>query len=611
VSHYKSNVRDQVFNLFEVFGVDQVLGDGTYSDLDVDTAREMLAEMSRLAEGPIAESFVEGDRNPPVFDPETHSVALPESFKKSVRTVLEAGWDKVGIDEALGGTPMPRALVWALQEHILGANPAVWMYGGGAGFANIVYHLGTEEQKKWAVLAAERGWGSTMVLTEPDAGSDVGAGRTKAVKQDDGSWHIDGVKRFITSADSDDLFENIFHLVLARPEGAKPGTKGLSLFFVPKFLFDPKTGEPGERNGVFVTNVEHKMGLKVSATCELTFGQHGVPAKGWLVGEVHNGIAQMFEVIEQARMMVGTKAIATLSTGYLNALDYAKNRVQGADLTQMTDKTAPRVTITHHPDVRRSLMTQKAYAEGLRALYLYTSTYQDTEVAKAVNGVDAELAVRVNDLMLPVVKGVGSEQAYAKLTESLQTFGGSGFLQDYPIEQYIRDAKIDSLYEGTTAIQAQDFFFRKIVRDKGAALAHVSGQIEEFVKNESGNGRLKAERELLATALADVQAMTASLTSYLMAAQEDISSIYKVGLGSVRFLMSVGDLVIGWLLQRQAAVALKALDAGVSDADRAFYQGKIAVASFFAKNFLPLLTSTRQVVETIDNDIMELDEAAF
>src|SRR6201984_1743820 len=537
VSHYKSNVRDQVFNLFEVLGVDKALGQGEYSDLDADTAREMLTEMSRLAEGPVAESFVDADRNPPVFDPETHSVTLPESFKKSVRAVIDGGWDKVGLEEVLGGLPMPKALLWALHEHILGANPAVWMYGGGAGFANIFYHLGTEEQKKWAVLAAEREWGATMVLTEPDAGSDVGAGRTKAIKQDDGSWHIDGVKRFITSGDSGDLFENIFHLVLARPEGAGPGTKGLSLFFVPKFLFDFETGEPGERNGVFVTNVEHKMGLKVSATCELSLGQHGVPAKGWLVGEVHNGIAQMFEVIEQARMMVGTKAIATLSTGYLNALEYAKSRVQGADLTQMTDKTAPRVTITHHPDVRRSLMTQKAYAEGQRALYLYTATYQDAAVAEALHGVDTNLAVRVNDLMLPVVKGVGSEQAYAKLTESLQTFGGSGFLQDYPIEQYIRDAKIDSLYEGTTAIQAPDFFCRKIVRDKGVALPHVAGQIEQFVKNEDGNGRLKAERALLQTALTDVQGMAASLTGYLVNAQEDPSSLYKVGLGSVRFLI--------------------------------------------------------------------------
>jgi hypothetical protein len=319
----------------------------------------------------------------------------------------------------------------------------------------------------------------------------------------------------------------------------------------------------------------------------------------------------MFDVIEQARMMVGTKAIATLSTGYLNALEYAKDRIQGADLTQMMDKTAPRVSIMHHPDVRRSLMTQKAYAEGMRALYLFTATYQDPEVAKAVNGVDAELAMKVNDLMLPIVKGVGSEQAYAKLTESLQTFGGSGFLQDYPVEQYIRDAKIDSLYEGTTAIQAQDFFFRKIIRDKGVALAHVAGQIEEFVRNESGNGRLKTERALLAKALEDVQGMAATLTGYLMAAQEDPQSIYKVGLGSVRFLMSMGDLVMGWLLLRQSAVAIAALDAGVSDADQSFYEGKIAAASFFAKNFLPLLVGTRQVIEALDNEVMELDEAAF
>ncbi|MGV0743989.1 acyl-CoA dehydrogenase [Mycolicibacterium sp. XJ870] len=611
MSHYKSNVRDQVFNLFDVFGLDRALGAGEYSDLDADTAREMLTEMARLAEGPIAESFAEGDRNPPVFDPDAHTVTLPEAFKKSVRAAIDGGWDKVGLYEDLGGVPAPKALLWALNEHILGANPAVWMYAGGAAFAQIFYDNATEEQKKWAVLAAERGWGATMVLTEPDAGSDVGAGRTKAVKQEDGSWHIDGVKRFITSADSDDLFENIFHLVLARPEGAGPGTKGLSLFFVPKYLFDFETGEPGERNGVYVTNVEHKMGLKVSATCELTFGQHDKPAVGWLVGEVHNGIAQMFDVIEQARMMVGTKAIATLSTGYLNALEYAKERVQGADLTQMTDKTAPRVTITHHPDVRRSLMTQKAYAEGMRALYLYTATFQDVEVAKAVHGLEGELAHKVNDLLLPVVKGFGSEQAYAKLTESLQTFGGSGFLQDYPIEQYIRDAKIDSLYEGTTAIQAQDFFFRKIVRDKGQALAYVSGEIEQFIKNESGNGRLKTERELLATALADVQGMAATLTGYLMAAQEDQASIYKVGLGSVRFLLSVGDLLLGWLLARQAAVAIEKLDAGATGADRSYYEGKIASASFFAKNVLPLLTSTRQVLETIDNEVMELDEAAF
>ena len=606
MSHYKSNVRDQLFNLFEVFGMDKVLGEGPYGDLDGDTAREMLAEITRLAEGPIADSFADGDRNPPVFDPDTHTVTLPVAFKKSVRTIIDGGWDKIGLDEELGGMPMPRALQWALMESVLGANPAVYMYSMGAGFAQIMYNQATEEQKKWAILAAERGWTSTMVLTEPDAGSDVGAGRTKAVPQPDGTWHLDGVKRFITSGDADDLGENILHLVLARPEGAGPGTKGLSLFFVPKYHFDFETGEPGERNGVYVTNLEHKMGLKVSATCELSLGQHGTPAVGWLVGEVHNGIAQMFEVIEQARMMVGTKAIATLSTGYLNALEYAKSRIQGADLTQMTDKTAPRVSITHHPDVRRSLMTQKAYAEGLRSLYLYAAAHQNDDVAQLVSGADPELAHRVDDLLLPVVKGVGSERAYQILTESLQTFGGSGFLQDYPIEQYIRDAKIDSLYEGTTAIQAMDFFFRKIVRDHGQALAHVASQVSTTI--DSCDAGLKQQAEQLRTALEDVQAMTAALTGYLMSASENPTEIYKVGLASVRYLLAVGDLLIGWRLLAQANVAAAALAEGK---DENFYRGKIATAAFFASNLLPGLSSVRSIIEDIDDEIMQLPEAAF
>ncbi|WP_132992453.1 acyl-CoA dehydrogenase [Gordonia zhaorongruii] len=608
MGHYKSNLRDLHFNLFEMFQLDKVLESGQFGDLDHETAVDMLREVRTLAEGPIAESFTEADRNPPVFNPDDHSVTMPEGFAKSYKAFIDAGWDKVGVDEELGGMPAPRSLYWALGEMVLGANPPVFMYAAGSGFSNIFYDNATDEQKKWATICAEREWGATMVLTEPDAGSDVGAGRTKATLQEDGSWHIDGVKRFITSADQD-MTENIFHLVLARPEGAGPGTKGLSLFFVPKFHFDGETGELGDRNGVYVTNVEDKMGIKASATCELTFGQHGTPAKGWLVGEVHSGIAQMFDVIEHARMMVGTKAISTLSTGYLNALEYAKERVQGADLTQMTDKAAPRVSITHHPDVRRALLTQKAYAEGLRAIYMYTASHQDPVSAEIVSGADAETAHKVNDLLLPIVKGVGSERAYEKLTESLQTLGGSGFLKDYPIEQYIRDSKIDSLYEGTTAIQAQDFFFRKIIRDKGQALAHVAGQVQDFIDNGEG---FADERALLKTALDDVQAMAAKLTGWLMGAQEDPKNLYLVGTASVRFLMSVGDLLIGWLLLRQASVAQVALDGGASGDDKAFYEGKVATGRFFAKNMLPQLTSTRHIVENnVDNELMELDEAAF
>ncbi|OLF18228.1 acyl-CoA dehydrogenase [Actinophytocola xanthii] len=610
MGHYQSNVRDLEFNLFEVFEVQQRLGKGVLAESDEETVRGVLGELNKLATGPLAEAFTDGDRNPPVFDPTTHSVTLPASFRKSYQQLWDGEWWRMGLINELGGLGLPPSVQWAAAELLLGSNPPLFMYLSGPNMAQVLHRNGTDEQKRWAEIMLERGWGATMVLTEPDAGSDVGAGRTKAVRQDDGSWHIDGVKRFITSAEHD-LTENIVHLVLARPEGAGPGTKGLSLFFVPKFHFDHETGELGERNGVFVTGVEHKMGIKASTTCELSFGQHDVPAKGWLVGEVHNGIAQMFQVIEYARMMVGTKAIATLSTGYLNALNYAKERVQGADMTQMLDKSAPRVTITHHPDVRRSLMLQKAYAEGLRAVYLYTATMQDQVWTGEGDETSLDLAERVNDLLLPIVKGVGSERAYEQLAQSLQTLGGSGFLQDYPIEQYIRDSKIDSLYEGTTAIQSLDFFFRKIVRDKGVALTHLAGQISAFIEAESGNGRLKEERALLKQALEDVQGMLGAMFGYASGSQEDSKNIYKVGQHSVRLLMATGDLLIGWLLQRQAEVAIARLDAGVTGRDQAFYEGKIAVASFFARNVLPELSAGRKIVEAADNSLMDLDESAF
>jgi hypothetical protein len=612
MGHFKSNTRDIAFNLFEVFGTDQVLEKAPFGDLDEDTARGMIAEVAKLAEGPLAASFAEGDRTPPVFDPDTNSVTMPEGIKKSYQALHDSEWWRLETLPELGGQLAPRTVVWAIAEQVLGSNPALHMYMAGAPFAGILHRNGNDEQKQIAQLMIDRGWGATMVLTEPDAGSDVGAGRTKAVEQPDGTWHIEGVKRFITSAEHD-MAENIIHLVLARPEGAGPGTKGLSLFVVPKFHFDPKTGELGERNGAFVTNVEHKMGLKASTTCELRFGENpDVPAKGWLVGDVHDGIAQMFQVIEHARMMVGTKAIATLSTGYLNALDYAKTRVQSADLTRAADKTAPRVTIINHPDVRRSLMLNKAYAEGLRALVYYTASVQDRILIAEASGAEHSLDVAINDLLLPIVKGAGSERSYDQLAQALQTFGGSGYLQDYPLEQYIRDAKIDTLYEGTTAIQAQDFFFRKIVRNKGAALGALSAEITEFLASLEDEARLKEERAALQKALEDFGGMVAAMFGQLMSGQEDVRNVYKVGQNATRLLMSAGDLMVGYLLLRQASVALRALDAnGVSAADRAFYEGKPAVARFFAMTVLPELAARRQVVEAMDNALMDVPEASF
>jgi alkylation response protein AidB-like acyl-CoA dehydrogenase len=560
MTHFRSNVADLRFNLFELLNMGDLL---ERYELDEQTVNDMLVEVERLAAGPVAESFAEVDRNPPVYDPATYSVRMPEAFKRSYRAWMDAEWWRMDMPPEAGGQSAPRMLWWALVELIQGAQAPVFVFGGGPSFAGLLHTLGTPAQQRVAQIMVERRWGATMVLTEPDAGSDVGAGRAVASPQDDGSWHIRGVKRFITSAEHD-LEENIVHFVLARPEGAGPGTKGLSMFLVPKYLFDPETGALLQRNGVFATNVEKKMGIKVSTTCELTFGADE-PAVGWLVGEVHDGIAQMFKVIESARMQVGVKAIATLSTGYLNALEYAKVRVQGADLTRATDKTAPRVTIDRHPDVRRMLMLQKAYAEGLRSIYLYTASVLDRGDAA------------MNDLLLPIVKGVGSERSWEMLTLSLQTLGGSGFLQDYPIEQYLRDTKIDSLYEGTTGIQGQDFFFRKVARDDAEVLNRLFATIEEL------------DDERLRAALADVRAMAETLLGWQKASAQEPEEIYKVGQNTTRFLMSVGDLLIGWLLLKSARIS----------------ESKRPVAEFFAHTVLPELTSRRRVLEATSNALME------
>ena len=621
MSHYKSNVRDIEFNLFEVLGRQEILGTDPYADLDRETVSAILAEVSHLATTKLAESFADGDDTLPVFDPKTHAVTVPEDIKKSFRALRDSETWQLELPSELGGQPTPPSVQWAVHELNIGANPSVSLYSAGPKFAYMLWAVGNERDRRIAKIMIERQWGATMVLTEPDAGSDVGAGRTRAIPQPDGTWHIEGVKRFITSAEHD-LTENIIHLVLARPQGVEgvggPGTKGLSLFIVPKFGFDLETGElTGERNGVFATNLEKKMGIKASTTCELTFGDAGVPAKGWLLGEVHDGIAQMFRVIEHARMLVGTKAIATLSTGYLNALEYAKTRVQGPDLIQAPDKAASRVTITHHPDVRRSLMTQKSFTEGLRALLLYAATIQDRNAIARAHGTIDEAAERLNDLLLPIVKGYGSERSWVLLgTESLQTFGGSGFLTDYPIEQYVRDAKIDTLYEGTTAIQGQDLFFRKIVRDQGRALGDLSTQVGQWTTAEGGNGQLKEERALLQQALDDVGAIVATMINDLGASVPGIphsnpSNVYKVGLNTTRLLMALGDVICAWLLLRGADVALKQLNEQLSPDEKSFYEGKVASGRWFARTVLPKLSAERAIAEATDLAVMDLDEAAF
>ncbi len=602
MSHYRSNLRDVEFNLFEVNRLGDYLGAPPFEEFDPDTVRAVLAEVDRMAKDEFAASFVEADRTPlELVDGE---VKLPDALRRSIDAYYDGDWDLFALPRSLGGAGTPPSVIRAAEEFLVGANPTAYFYVIGTLMAMVIDGVGTPEQsQRFAKPMVERHWGGTMVLTEPDAGSDVGAGVTRATQIEDEIYHLEGVKRFITSGEHD-YSENIVHLVLARRDGAGPGTKGLSMFIVPKYLVNDD-GTLGERNGVVCTRIEHKMGIRGSTTCELTFGADR-PAIGYLVGGVHQGIRQMFHVIEQARMLIGIKSASTLSTGYLNALDYAKERLQGPDLTQARDKTAPRVPVISHPNVRRLLMTQKAFAEGLRALYSYAGWVQDQIRVHP----DDDHWERLNDLLLPLVKGYSSEKAYQLLAQSLQVLGGSGFTQDYPMEQYIRDAKIDTLYEGTTGIQALDLFFRKIVRDQGATLTRVGSEVAEFVKGGADGDPFAAERELLGTALEDTQALVGAMVAALMAAQQEPTEVYKAGLHANPLLESLSELLIGWRLLVHAEIATAALE-GANPDDRAFYEGKVASGRWFAANVLPGIGLRRARAEGEDGALMELPVEAF
>ena len=601
VNHYRPNLRDTFFQLFEVLEIQStVLGKAPFDSMDEDSARAALEGFLEVMQSAWAPAFAEGDRVGATFDGQGN-VKLPAGFHKALDAYYAGGWNKLELPESLGGFGAPPTVQWSAFEMMAGANPSVCFYVLGNMMAKIIDQFGTAAQKKrYVAPMLDQHWGATMVLTEPGAGSDVGAGTTKATQVSGDEYLIEGVKRFITNGDFDHP-NNIVHMVLARPEGAGPGTKGLSLFIVPKYWVEAD-GSIGARNGAVVTKVEHKMGIRGSATCELTLGD-GAPCRGLLLGEVHQGIAQMFAVIEYARMGVGTKSMATLSTAYLNALEYTKVRKQGADLTKQTDKAAPRVEIIKHPDVRRMLMLQKSFAEGLRAMVLWTAHVQDQVAIKGGHGADDARALdALNDLMLPLIKGYGSEKVYDLLAVSLQCFGGSGYCEDYPIEQYIRDQKIDSLYEGTTHIQALDLFFRKIGRDRGATLTALLGQVAKSAEGLPAD--LGVEKTALQSALGDVQGIVGAMLGKLG------QSVYHVGFQGNRILFALAELVIGWRLAVSAQVALGKIGSAQGD-DKAFYRGKLAASRFYAKNVLPGIALTRTLIENGDLDLMELADESF
>ena len=601
VHHYRSNLRDISFNLFEFLDVGRrVLGREPFAGLDEETARETLRQFDRVCSQELATAFAASDRDPPRMGADGE-VRLPEALKRAMSAYYDGGWHLFEIPAHLGGVGAPPSLVWASFEMVVGSCPASAFYLFGSFMSRVIDRLGTPSQRaRYLPQMVERRWGAAMVLTEPDAGSDVGAGRSKARHVAGDEWEIEGTKRFITNGDYDSV-ENIVHLVLARPEGASVGTKGLSLFIVPKYWVN-EDGSLGARNGWRCTKLEKKMGLRASVTCEIAYGGD-TPARALLVGEVHDGIRQMFQVIEQARMAVGVKSMSTLSTGYLNALAYAKERVQGPDLPRAAEKASPRVPIIAHADVRRMLMLQKSHAEGMRALALWVASLQDEIEQLGGHGHAAELD-RLNDLLLPLIKGFCSERAFELLAVSLQCYGGAGYVEDFPAEQYLRDQKIDSLYEGTTQIQALDLFFRKVARDGGATLGALLGRVRETLESAEGGPALAAERAMLGAALDDLQAI------YMGMLGKVGESVHHVGLQGNRILFATAETVIAWLLVRHAALALSKLDAASGD-DRAYYDGKVASARFFCREVLPSVTHARGHVERSALDLMHLSADVF
>jgi len=602
-NHYRSNLRDIYFNLFEVFDLNgKVLGRGPYGSLDEATVRQMLTEMDQLCANELAKSFAGGDRDPPQRDAQGR-VTLPEVMNKALRVYYEGEWHKLSLPAELGGFGAPPSVGWASFELLTSANAALAFYMAQCTIARVIGQLGTEKQRRlYTIPMLDRHWGGAMVLTEADAGSDVGQIRCKATHVKDDVWKIEGVKRFITNGDYEGT-ENIVHLLLARPQGAEVGTKGLSMFIVPKFWLEDD-GSLGARNGTYCSNLEKKMGLKGSVTCEMEYGQDQ-PCLGLLVGDVHDGLRQMFHVIEHARMAVGMKSMTELSLAYLHALEFAKMRIQGADLKVAHIKTSPRVPILQHPDVRRMLLTLRAHAEGMRALsMLAASTQDEVELLGGHRAEAARNAHRLNDLLLPLVKGYCSEKAYELLGMAVQCLGGSGYLQDYPIEQYLRDQKIDSLYEGTTHIQALDLIVRKLMKDGGATFGALLERVQEDVEDSLLPEDLRPIQELMARAVNDIQGLGGALM------QKATESIYHVGLQGNRILFATAEFVIGWLWLRQAKVARQKLP-NSSGKDRDFYLGKIQTAHFYCQNVLPGLTLARKLVEQSSLSIMDLPVDSF
>ncbi|MDB4941145.1 MAG: Acyl-CoA dehydrogenase [Labilithrix sp.] len=612
INRYKADLRELSFLVFEQFKLGDLLGKAPFEAWGEEEVKSSFTECYRFAREVLGPLNVTGDITGCKI--ENGGVVTPKGFKEAWTKLYEAGWKSIAVSPESGGAGAPRTVQVLVEEMLSGANAAFNMYPGLAyGAAEVIEQFGTPDQKHaFADHMLNGKFGGTMCLTEPHAGTDVGSAKTAATRNPDGTYSIRGTKIYISGGDHD-LAENIIHLVLARVEGAPAGTKGLTLFIVPKIRLK-EDGSLGEANDVSVGALEHKMGINGSATCILNFGDNGA-CIGWPVGgeeKLNQGMPQMFKLMNAARISVGVQGVAVASSAFLNALDYAKERKQGSSITHWKDATAPRVAIIEHADVRRMLIHMKAVVEGTRALAVKLTMHQDkANILGESKDAEDEKARAYHqgqvDLLVPLVKAYGSDQGFRVCEMAIQTYGGAGYTRDYPVEQYCRDAKIFSIYEGTNHIQAMDLVGRKLGQAGGANLQAYFGDIAKFVGAQSGHATLGPSVKKLAAAQEAVASCAMRMLMWFQSGQVGL-----VPLSANRFCEMMSELTVGWQLLEGAVVADTAkTSVKEGHPDAAFYEGKIQTALYYARNILPGVEHKAQLLADEDRSALDMPDAGF
>ena len=618
MSNLLVNQRDQEFLLFEQLGIEKLFQTETFKDFSKEDALIMLKEAEKMALNVILPTYAAGDKEGCTL--KDGKVSVPKCYREPYKKYVEAGWLCSTQPSEVGGQGMPVIMATANIEHFLAANFAFMMYPGLThGAAAMIRHYGTEGQKNTYMYKMFAGqWTGTMCLTEPGAGTDVGALKATAKRLPDGTFSITGTKCFISCGDHD-LTENIVHPVLARIEGDPPGTGGISIFIVPKFRVNADGGL-GEANDVHTGNIEHKMGIKGSATCTLNFGDEG-KCIGELLGKEREGMKVMFLMMNGARLDVGMQGLGHASAALEHAIAYAKERIQSAPVWEMKNPDAKAVPIIQHPDVRRDLLWMKAHVEGIRALNYFTAYCMD--MAKSMPDEEKENWQGFVELLTPVCKAYSSDKAMEVCSKAIDVYGGYGYCQEYPVEQYMRDCKIACIYEGTNGIQALDLVGRKLAQRKGMNVMNMFGEIGATIAKAKGIGELKA----YAVRLEEAYNALVDLTMALAQLGKSSSFIIPI-LNASSYLEIFGDLLVGHFLLQSATLSQEKLKAIYAEkgaeeskgmqralvhknADVAYYAGKIAAAKFFAVEILCTVKSRCEAIKSGEKIPIEMADESF